>query len=126
MTAVTVLGLSALAACTSSSTSSGAPAATSQATGPITIGASLSLTDWKSTRLNSSHGYISYAVFCLKKKTPFLRSNVLHHYPIPRPGLHHVAPDPCPPALLLSSVTSPDRGQRPARPHISTVPCPAP
>src|SRR2546422_2821998 len=31
------------------------------------------MTDWdladrKSTRLNSSHGYISYAVFCLKKK----------------------------------------------------------
>src|SRR2546429_4782581 len=25
--------------------------------------------DRKSTRLNSSHGYISYAVFCLKKKT---------------------------------------------------------
>src|SRR2546429_4511283 len=35
--------------------------------------------DRKSTRLNSSHGYISYAVFCLKKnillRTPqFLRS----------------------------------------------------
>src|SRR2546429_7378090 len=40
--------------------------------------------DRKSTRLNSSHGYISYAVFCLKKKkilllpllvslTPYLR-----------------------------------------------------
>src|SRR2546429_7267930 len=30
--------------------------------------------DRKSTRLNSSHGYISYAVFCLKKKTaPLLR-----------------------------------------------------
>src|SRR2546422_6981047 len=29
---------------------------------PVTIG------DRKSTRLNSSHGYISYAVFCLKKK----------------------------------------------------------
>src|SRR2546429_1050516 len=34
--------------------------------------------DRKSTRLNSSHGYISYAVFCLKKKkilalTPILR-----------------------------------------------------
>src|SRR2546429_5179424 len=29
--------------------------------------------DRKSTRLNSSHGYISYAVFCLKKKnTGFL------------------------------------------------------
>src|SRR2546429_803188 len=26
--------------------------------------------DRKSTRLNSSHGYISYAVFCLKKNKP--------------------------------------------------------
>src|SRR5256884_2621879 len=30
-------------------------------------------TDRKSTRLNSSHGYISYAVFCLKKKTGRMR-----------------------------------------------------
>src|SRR2546429_4476106 len=30
------------------------------------------LEDRKSTRLNSSHGYISYAVFCLKKKKPSL------------------------------------------------------
>src|SRR2546422_6181141 len=29
---------------------------------------SRSTQDRKSTRLNSSHGYISYAVFCLKKK----------------------------------------------------------
>src|SRR2546428_9901655 len=29
-----------------------------------------SATDRKSTRLNSSHDQISYAVFCLKKKTP--------------------------------------------------------
>src|SRR2546429_6889092 len=29
---------------------------------------SILLADRKSTRLNSSHGYISYAVFCLKKK----------------------------------------------------------
>src|SRR2546422_2959449 len=28
----------------------------------------LAPSDRKSTRLNSSHGYISYAVFCLKKK----------------------------------------------------------
>src|SRR5687768_18315779 len=28
----------------------------------------ISAGDRKSTRLNSSHGYISYAVFCLKKK----------------------------------------------------------
>src|SRR5687768_18300334 len=30
--------------------------------------AQASVKDRKSTRLNSSHGYISYAVFCLKKK----------------------------------------------------------
>src|SRR2546429_7387291 len=29
--------------------------------------------DRKSTRLNSSHGYISYAVFCLKKKKTLCR-----------------------------------------------------
>src|SRR3989449_6224931 len=29
--------------------------------------------DRKSTRLNSSHGYISYAVFCLKKKKSFTK-----------------------------------------------------
>src|SRR3989449_7588591 len=29
--------------------------------------------DRKSTRLNSSHGYISYAVFCLKKKKTHLK-----------------------------------------------------
>src|SRR5687768_17688639 len=31
-------------------------------------GFSIHREDRKSTRLNSSHGYISYAVFCLKKK----------------------------------------------------------
>src|SRR5256884_8698362 len=35
---------------------------------------SLAWRDRKSTRLNSSHGYISYAVFCLKKKKK------THHY----------------------------------------------
>src|SRR2546422_7646534 len=30
--------------------------------------------DRKSTRLNSSHGYISYAVFCLKKKKTLEKS----------------------------------------------------
>src|SRR2546429_4995531 len=30
--------------------------------------------DRKSTRLNSSHGYISYAVFCLKKKNNNINS----------------------------------------------------
>src|SRR2546422_8594357 len=33
--------------------------------------------DRKSTRLNSSHGYISYAVFCLKKKKKTIRDTLL-------------------------------------------------
>src|SRR2546429_224683 len=35
---------------------------------PLTAGKHVVRVDRKSTRLNSSHGYISYAVFCLKKK----------------------------------------------------------
>src|SRR5438445_9284752 len=36
---------------------------------PVKVGFSMSMTgDRKSTRLNSSHANISYAVFCLKKK----------------------------------------------------------
>src|SRR3712207_8675255 len=33
--------------------------------------------DWKSTRLNSSHANISYAVFCLKKKIIFINFMIL-------------------------------------------------
>src|ERR1041385_441569 len=40
-----------------------------QVDGHITaIASRVQALDRKSTRLNSSHGYISYAVFCLKKK----------------------------------------------------------
>src|SRR2546429_3897536 len=35
---------------------------------PALLGDACCDKDRKSTRLNSSHGYISYAVFCLKKK----------------------------------------------------------
>src|SRR2546422_8567963 len=35
---------------------------------PVCIAGERQRLDRKSTRLNSSHGYISYAVFCLKKK----------------------------------------------------------
>src|SRR2546422_5293828 len=38
--------------------------------------------DRKSTRLNSSHGYISYAVFCLKKKKKLQADE------LPSPDLH--------------------------------------
>src|SRR5687768_18358839 len=42
--------------------------------------------DRKSTRLNSSHGYISYAVFCLKKKKKTQKScSPLTHHPPPAP-----------------------------------------
>src|SRR2546429_7288087 len=42
----------------------------------VFAGSCLAQIDRKSTRLNSSHGYISYAVFCLKKKklTPYTSS----------------------------------------------------
>src|SRR2546429_6687828 len=42
--------------------------------------------DRKSTRLNSSHGYISYAVFCLKKKSVHLRLIEPHDPPDSLPG----------------------------------------
>src|SRR2546429_4483090 len=38
-----------------------------------------SLLDRKSTRLNSSHGYISYAVFCLKKKNAPTAIQIVYH-----------------------------------------------
>src|SRR2546422_7220687 len=37
--------------------------------------------DRKSTRLNSSHGYISYAVFCLKKKKHMIPASAAIHPP---------------------------------------------
>src|SRR5256884_7239195 len=40
--------------------------------------------DRKSTRLNSSHGYISYAVFCLKKKTTLATRVIVATGKVPR------------------------------------------
>src|SRR5687768_17963212 len=47
--------------------------------------------DRKSTRLNSSHGYISYAVFCLKKKITRFRRAARHqpHHRGGHLGLRH-------------------------------------
>src|SRR2546429_7064496 len=47
-------------------------------------GAAASMQDRKSTRLNSSHGYISYAVFCLKKKKKPKSPIAARTRPIPR------------------------------------------
>src|SRR2546422_5920502 len=44
--------------------------------------------DRKSTRLNSSHGYISYAVFCLKKKKVSTRTNFLRAFVAKRVRKH--------------------------------------
>src|SRR2546429_4925087 len=43
----------------------------------------ISVRDRKSTRLNSSHGYISYAVFCLKKK-----NTIVIPFYTPHPTIH--------------------------------------
>src|SRR3989442_4799165 len=47
-------------------------------------GFGITLTDRKSTRLNSSHVRISYAVFCLKKKKQYLHLCNLYS------GAHHL------------------------------------
>src|SRR5256885_5716768 len=45
-------------------------------------------TDRKSTRLNSSHLVISYAVFCLKKKKNIFRSGINYIFPVLAGLLH--------------------------------------
>src|SRR2546429_6734541 len=45
--------------------------------------------DRKSTRLNSSHGYISYAVFCLKKKKVMNELRLAHAAISCRDIAHH-------------------------------------
>src|SRR5438128_4865155 len=61
------------------------------------------LLDRKSTRLNSSHGSISYAVFCLKKKnnealTPLRRDNYVFVFQaihvLPQLTVAHTVPIP--------------------------------
>src|SRR2546430_6643984 len=61
--------------------------------------------DRKSTRLNSSHSQISYAVFCLKKKKNIEHNVNVHRQPDPRQALgavghtlaHRVHRPACPP-----------------------------
>src|SRR2546430_638171 len=67
--------------------------------------------DRKSTRLNSSHSQISYAVFCLKKKKAVQRTTTLRNRPSPprtlatcRPSPHDVSRPACS-ALLVGAWT---------------------
>src|SRR2546430_3063222 len=46
--------------------------------------------DRKSTRLNSSHSQISYAVFCLKKKNNSAETSGVHHLDQFLPISHHL------------------------------------
>src|SRR2546429_4405012 len=47
--------------------------------------------DRKSTRLNSSHGYISYAVFCLKKKKKKIKVIIIsNQYTTAENSLHKI------------------------------------
>src|SRR2546429_4389860 len=85
------------------SPSSSAPNSQGEPTpGRLAICSSVAVTpasDRKSTRLNSSHGYISYAVFCLKKKNHDAHAS---HDESPAPPIlpHPFSFDP----LLLLSV----------------------
>src|SRR2546429_3106141 len=47
-------------------------------------------TDRKSTRLNSSHGYISYAVFCLKKKKKYDTASLHSTYALYNSSSHSI------------------------------------
>src|SRR2546430_8565431 len=64
--------------------------------------------DRKSTRLNSSHSQISYAVFCLKKKKVI---HILHH--------PHIR-GPCPPLLhtVVNQRRIPSGGTPPPTPSL--------
>src|SRR5256885_6549559 len=79
--------------------------------------------DRKSTRLNSSHLVISYAVFCLKKKKNLqdvchhrLRTPRLHAQRPPRP----LVPTPTPPILSPDTLPQHNRPHLyPADPHVT-------
>src|SRR2546430_6696819 len=79
---------------------------------------SVPTTDRKSTRLNSSHSQISYAVFCLKKKkkSPHRHTNYTLcalFSPPPLPPItstkHHTRLPPTPPTLPNHILHSPQR-----------------
>src|SRR5258705_6636204 len=86
----------------------------------------LATIDRKSTRLNSSHLGISYAVFCLKKKNNSLISNLAA--PVGTPSLVIFGPTyPAVWAQHFSPGLSPLESREPAefiavREHVSSVP----
>src|SRR5256885_8603810 len=69
--------------------------------------------DRKSTRLNSSHLVISYAVFCLKKKIP--------RFSLSRSQQENALPCHWKRATSSSITHSPDRDSPPSRSYIHTI-----
>src|SRR5207249_5625886 len=79
--------------------------------------------DRKSTRLNSSHVSISYAVFCLKKKNQPQRQRVADHGSHQDPPPEHPPPHhPRPPLPLPLQPRTPTRrlGRQSRRPDFSS------
>src|SRR2546429_2601492 len=115
-----VLGAAAIAVMRRGAGSWGlALAATLFALAGVIIGLSVIIGgDRKSTRLNSSHGYISYAVFCLKKKKK-LRTQAQMHGDT---GTWRDLPAPAPlqTAPLTSKVHTSAAGAPPRRPTAHT------
>src|SRR5207248_5104239 len=82
--------------------------------------------DRKSTRLNSSHRTISYAVFCLKKKTKVNRHCPISRQPISHPLRHRLVESlvPIPPAPVVHVPPSADFlpvSTRSASPHTAQL-----
>src|SRR2546429_4294981 len=68
---------------------------------------SLNASDRKSTRLNSSHGYISYAVFCLKKKKIMTNHDPAYLHSITEPRKLEARHDPTNTNLIKQSQQHP-------------------
>src|SRR2546430_7282801 len=77
------------------------------------LGVMLIALDRKSTRLNSSHSQISYAVFCLKKK-----NNA--HYSVNGPNRSHHGPTERHLTDIHRSCTPPQEHLHPSSPHLNT------
>src|SRR5207249_6483506 len=79
--------------------------------------------DRKSTRLNSSHVSISYAVFCLKKKKPTRTTSSIH----PRAPPCSIATADCwtPPYPYLPPESAASHSRPPCRPRAVRPPCPS-
>src|SRR5256886_3593857 len=74
--------------------------------------------DRKSTRLNSSHSQISYAVFCLKKKTSFRHPR----FSAPRASLVTICAPPPTSAVTAVAATTNARSSDPRLRTMSTTP----